>query len=114
MSPNGYYAWAAQPPSARDVENQRILTRIKEIHEDSGGVIGAPRMHEDLSIEGERVSLNRVARLMAVNGFQGWTHKKGRGRKRPAARPAGLKDHLARDFTATEPETKWRSQNHRR
>ena len=107
VSPSGYYAWAARPPSARDVENQRILTRIKEIHEDSGGVIGAPRMHEDLSIEGERLSLNRVARLMAVNSVQGWPRKKGRGRKRQAARPAGLKNHLARDFTAAEPETKW-------
>jgi len=107
VSPSGYYAWAARPPSARDMENQRILTRIKEIHEDSGGVIGAPRMHEDLSIEGERLSLNRVARLMAVNGVQGWPRKKGRGRKRQAARPAGLKNHLARDFTAAEPETKW-------
>lgn len=75
VSPSGYYAWAARPLSAREVENQRILTRIKEIHEDSGGVIGV----------------------------QGWPRKKGRGRKRQAARPAGLKNHLARDFTAAEP-----------
>jgi len=46
-------------------------------------------------------------RLMAVNGVQGWPRKKERGRKRQAARPAGLKNHLARDFTAAEPESKW-------
>jgi hypothetical protein len=27
--------------------------RMREIHDDSGGVIGAPRMHEDLVAEGE-------------------------------------------------------------
>jgi len=45
-----------------------LVKRIREIHEDSRGVIGAPRMHEDLLDEGEVVSLNRVARLMAAGG----------------------------------------------
>lgn len=42
-------------------ENARLVRRIREIHEDSRGVIGAPWMHEDLLDEGETVSLNRVA-----------------------------------------------------
>ena len=36
------------------------------MHEDGRGVLGAPRMREDLAEEGETASLNRVARLMAV------------------------------------------------
>jgi len=107
VSPSGYYAWESRSPSRRDVENARLLERIRDIHDDSGGIIGAPRMHEDLQAEGENISLNRVARLMALHGIQGWPRKNGRGRKRTTVRPAGIKNHLERDFTALEPDTKW-------
>lgn len=107
VSASGYYAWTTRKPSALERENTRLLERIREIHDDSGGVIGAPRMHEDLQDEGEQISLNRVARLMSLNGIQGWPRRKGRGRKRQAPRPSGLKNHLERDFTALEPESKW-------
>lgn len=105
VSPSGYYAWVGRKPSSRELANTRIFKRIREIHDDSGGIIGAPRMHEDLQDEGIKASLNRVARLMAINGIQGWPRKKGRGAKRKSARPDGLKNHLERDFVALEPET---------
>ena len=43
------------------IDNERLLKRIRQIHEDSQGVIGAPRMHEDLIEEGETASSNRIA-----------------------------------------------------
>jgi putative transposase len=107
VSASGYYAWLTREPSSRERDNAHLLARIRDIHDDSGGIIGAPRMHEDLLDEGRRVSLNRVARIMAVNGIQGWPRKKGKGRKRQAARPTGLKNHLERNFIALEPESKW-------
>ena len=63
VSASGYYAWES--------ENAPLLGRIREIHDDSGGIIRAPRMHEDLRAEGENVSLNRVARLISAHGLQG-------------------------------------------
>lgn len=107
VSPSGYYAWVSRKPSQRTLDNETLLKRIRQIHEDSGGIIGAPRMHEDLQEAGFSASLNRVARLMAVNGIQGWPRKKGRGCKRKSVRPDGLKNHLQRNFVALEPETKW-------
>ena len=107
VSSSGYYAWESRSPSRRDVESARLLERIRDIHDDSGGIIGAPRMHEDLQAEGESISLNRVARLMAEHGIQGWPCKKRRGRQRKTVRPVGIKNHLERDFTALEPDTKW-------
>lgn len=107
VSPGGFYAWASRKPSARQLDNDRLLDRIREIHEDSGGVIGAPRMHEDLRAEGETVSLNRVARLMSAQGIQGWPRRKGRHWKRSRGRPEGIRNHLARDFSALEPESRW-------
>jgi putative transposase len=108
VSPSGFYAWEARPPSARQRDNERLLVRIREIHSDSQGAIGAPRMHEDLRDEGETASPNRVARLMASEDLQGWPRRKKRGqRAKPGLPPPGVKNLLERDFTALEPESKW-------
>ena len=104
VSASGYYDWQDRQPSPRVQENARLIKRIREIHEDSRGVIGAPRMHEDLCDEGETISLNRVARLMAAERIQGWPRRKRRGLGRAASgRPAGVRNLLERDFTALEP-----------
>ena len=50
------------PGQPRQLDNERLLGRIRELHEDSRGVLGAGRMREDLVDDGESVSLNRVAR----------------------------------------------------
>ncbi len=108
VSASGYYDWQDRELSPRAQENARLVRRIREIHEDSRGVIGAPRMREDLLDEGETVSLNRVARLMSAERIQGWPRRKKRGLGRVAPRrPAGVKNLLERDFTAVEPERKW-------
>lgn len=108
VSRSGFYAWASRSPGPRARANERLLERIREIHEDSLGVIGAPRMHEDLTDEGETVSLNRVARLMACAGLQGWPRRrKRRFGGKPGSRPVGVQNLLERDFTANEPQTKW-------
>jgi putative transposase len=38
-------------------------------------------MFEDLTGEGETASKNRIARLMAAEGLQGWPRKKKRGQR---------------------------------
>ncbi len=108
VSPSGYYDWEARRPSSRQVDNGRLLSRIRQIHEDSRGTIGVPRMHEDLTHEGETTSRNRIARLMVAAGLQGWPRKKKRGqRAQPALSPPGVENRLERDFSALEPESKW-------
>ncbi|VVS97666.1 hypothetical protein MARINON1_60244 [Marinobacter salarius] len=78
VSASDYYAWVSRPESASAKANQHLLSRIREIHDESGGMIGSPRMHEDLIAEGTSTSLNRVARLMAKHSIQGWPRKKAR------------------------------------
>lgn len=108
VSTSGFYAWSSREPGPRAQDNARLLVRMREIHDDSKGIIGAPRMHEDLTDEGESASLNRVARLMASTGLQGWPRRKRRGApRRPTMRPEGVENLLERNFTALEPETKW-------
>lgn len=108
VSPGGYSAWSQRQPRVRDQANTRLLKRIREIHEDRLGVMGAPRMHEDLSHAGEAVSLHRVVRRMAAHEIQGVPRPRRRGGKRPkSSRPDHVKNHLERNFTAMEPETQW-------
>ncbi|ROO22687.1 IS3 family transposase, partial [Salinisphaera orenii] len=71
VSTSGFYAWANRSPSARSQANTRLAERIRTLHADSDGVFGAPRITETLQFEGQPVSRNRVARLMATHGLQG-------------------------------------------
>lgn len=107
VSRSGFYAWAGRAPSDRELENRRLLGRIHEHHQASDGVMGAPRMHEVLQGEGETASLNRVARLMTRDGLKGIPQKRRWRSKSSGVRPPYVRNHLERDFSATEPNTKW-------
>jgi len=107
VSRSGFYGWARRPLSPREKDNRRLLGRIREHHTASDGVMGTPRMHEVLSDEGETASRNRIARLMAKDGLKGIPQRRQWRGKRSGIRPAYVRNHLERDFTATEPNTKW-------
>lgn len=107
VSPSGYYGWACRDPSPRKIENDRLLGRIRALHEGSDGVLGQFRIHEELGYEGETASLNRVARLMRANQIYGLPQRKRWHYKRSGARPSAVKNHLERDFLADQPNTKW-------
>lgn len=88
VSASGYYDGSKRLPSARRRDNQRLAGWICELHEDSRGTLGAGRMHEDLAEEGETANLNRAARLMPVEGLQGWPRPKQCGQRSwPALTP---------------------------
>lgn len=94
-------------PSARAKDNARLLEKIRQCYTDSDGVMGAPRMHEALCYAGEGVGLNRVARLMAGAGLVGVPQRRRWRRKPSGVRPIHVRNHIERDFTANEPNTKW-------
>ena len=107
VSPSGFHAWCTRTPSARAQDNARLLEKIHQQHADSDGVMGAPRMHEELGYEGETASLNRIARLMSGAGLFGVPQKRRWRNKPSGVRPAYVRNHLERDFEALEPNTKW-------
>jgi len=107
VSPSGYYDWRDRPMSSRARENHRLLERIRVLHAESDGVLGAPRIWDDLRDEGKPYGLNRVARLMRMDKIQGIPCKKKFRSKPSGTRPADIENHLARDFAADEPNTRW-------
>ena len=95
VAPSGYYGWSTRVPSARAQENVRLLKRIRGLHADHDGVLGSPRIWEDLRYEGERGGRHRVARLMRQAGLQGvpqqrrWVKKSSGPRPRDTRKSSG-------------------------
>jgi putative transposase len=81
---------------------------IREIHEESRGTYGWPRVHAELAMgRGERVNHKRVARLMRAAGLQGVYRRRRRGCTvaNPADQPAA--DLVNRSFVADRPDALW-------
>ena len=71
VSRSGSHAWAARRPSARAVEDDRLLD-IREVHRDHRGVYGSRRLHAELVLAGgERLGRKRVERLMRAASLSG-------------------------------------------
>ncbi len=69
VSKSWYYHWLVRGPSKRWYENEAISFAIRDIFKDSFGSYGAPRIKEELSKKGYRVSRPRVARIMRANNL---------------------------------------------
>lgn len=107
VSPSGYYAWRGRPPSRRAVANAHLVAAIRAIHAASDGAYGSPKICDELVQRGERCGVHRVARLMRAHGIVGIPAPRQWRSRRPGLRPAGIANHLARDFVAPAPNTKW-------
>lgn len=107
VSPSGYYDWRNREPSARQLDNMRLLKKIRHLHVESDGVHGSPRIWDDLRYEGETCSLNRVARLMKNDNLMGIPARRRWKRRTSEPRPDHIVNHLERDFAAGRADTKW-------
>jgi len=66
----GYYGWQHRQPGKRAQANAMLREKIEQIHRDSRGTYGSPRVHRALDHQGCRVSENRVARIMRAHGIR--------------------------------------------
>ncbi|WP_406165992.1 IS3 family transposase [Streptomyces canus] len=105
---SSYYKWlaGAEARAARQHKDRVLAEEIREVHGESGGAYGSPRVTAGLREKGRRVNEKRVARVMRKFSITGI-----RLRRRvrttvadPAASP--VPDLFQRDFTATEPGRK--------
>jgi putative transposase len=67
----GFYAWQCRQPSERTSQDARLTERIRQVHAQSRGYYGSPRVARQLCCEGEPVGRRRVARLMRGARLQG-------------------------------------------
>jgi putative transposase len=67
----GFYAWQSRQPSERTNQDVRLTERIRQVHQQSRGSYGSPRVVRQLRREGVAVGRRRVARLMRCAQLQG-------------------------------------------
>jgi transposase InsO family protein len=71
VSRSAFYAWQHHQPSRRQLDDETLSERVAEIHSDTRGVYGWPRVYAQLRREGFHVSRKRVARIMRQLGLIG-------------------------------------------
>lgn len=108
VSASAYYERRTGRRSARAIEDERLLERIREVHERNYCAYGYRRMSIALKREGEKVGKSRVQRLMREAEIQG---AKRRGKPwrttKPDPEARRRPDLVERDFSATAPNRLW-------
>jgi len=108
VSASAYYQRAKGEKSARQLEDERLLTEIRKTHRNNYSAYGYRRTWKALLRAGERVPRCRVQRLMREAGIVG---AKRRGRRKGTTKPdpdAHRKpDLVERDFNAAGPNRLW-------
>jgi putative transposase len=107
VSRSGFDAWLKRRPSKRWVTDVRLLELIHQVHEESDGTYGSPRIHAELRHRGVRVGRKRVERLMRRHSLSGLVKRRTRKTtvRVPGVRPAP--DLVGRDFEPREPNRLW-------
>jgi transposase InsO family protein len=67
---SSYYGWLKNGPSNRWQENEKLLTEIMDIFEDSHETYGSPRITGELKARGRKASINRIAKIMQAAGIR--------------------------------------------
>ncbi|MEU0991782.1 IS3 family transposase [Streptomyces sp. NPDC005953] len=103
-----YYRWrhAEKEPCERRRRDVELTGRIKEIHAESGGNYGSPRVHATLRREGTQVGRKRVERLMREADIAGVSPRR-KGFTRRDSKATLAPDLVNRNFTAPAPNRLW-------
>jgi putative transposase len=108
VSASAYYQRNSGARSRRQLEDERLLGRIRTLHAANYYAYGSRRMWIALRRAGEPVARCTVERLMRAHGIQG---AKRRGKPwrttRPDAAARRRPDLVERDFSATGPDRLW-------
>jgi len=88
VSRSGYYDSCNRDVSTRMRHDQSLSRMIHRLHEASGGVYGARKLHREPIDTGQRCGRHKVAKLMCQRGLKGYPKRRFRGaRKGPLTYP---------------------------
>lgn len=108
VSRSTYYDWLNHKPSRLSRENEVLKAELMDLHQQSKGRLGSPKLTSELKDRGFQASRPRIARLMKQLGIQSIICKKFRVMTTDSNHAHIPSDNLLdRDFTASEPGKKW-------
>jgi transposase InsO family protein len=100
VSRSAYYAQRGEASTARERADAELLAQVKDLHTESKGTYGAPRIHAELAHRGRRHGRKRIARLMRRAGVHGQAPRRWKKTTIPDPAAAVRADLIGRDFTA--------------
>jgi putative transposase len=108
ISTAGYYAWRARPDSKRAIDDHALLSDIRQVHANSGGRYGSPRVHATLRAYGRKAGRGRIERLMRRHGVRGLVVPRRRMQTTDSRHAFPIAPNLLdRKFTAAAPNQIW-------
>jgi transposase InsO family protein len=108
VSRSGYYAWVDRPLSRRQQRQEQLVEQIRQVHEQSQGTYGSPRIHAELVEQKIDVCINTVARLMKQTDIRSIIHRRFVVRTTDSHHDLPVASNgLDRQFQASLPNQKW-------
>ncbi|WP_443077368.1 IS3 family transposase [Streptomyces sp. NBC_01689] len=106
---SSYYKWlaGAEARAARQHKDRILAEEIREIHGESGGAYGSPRVTAELREKGRRVNEKRVAQIMRTFSITGIRLRRRVRTTVPDPAASPVADLFQRDFTAADPGRKY-------
>ncbi|MCX4796958.1 IS3 family transposase [Streptomyces sp. NBC_01242] len=106
---SSYYKWlaGAEARATRQREDRILAEEIREVHGESGGAYGSPRVTAELREKGRQVNEKRIARIMRTFSITGIRLRRRVRTTVPDPAASPVPDLFQRDFTATEPGRKY-------
>ena len=104
---SGFYAWLKQPLTKRDIEDTRLLSKIKQFWLESGCVYGYRNISIDLKQDGETCGKHRVRRIMSKHGISAIRGYKRHPGFKNSRQHIAAPNTLNRGFQVIEPNQVW-------
>jgi transposase InsO family protein len=107
VSRNGYYGFKNRKPSKQQIKKEERMEKIKNIHEESNQIYGAPKITKKLNEEGDNVSEKTVGNYMRSMGIKAWYTKPFTRTTIDSNFSDELKNILNQNFYPDHPNAVW-------
>ena len=104
---SSYYQWLRNGPSKRWQENEKLLTEIMDIFEESKESYGSIRMTKELKARGRMTGQNKIAKMMRAAGLQAKRRRKFKITTDSKHNYPVAPNLLDQEFTASRPGEVW-------
>lgn len=104
VSRSGYYEWLARPESAHRESDRHLAELVKRAFEKGRGSYRTRRIQQELRETGDRVSRQRIGRLLHEQGLRCKTRRKFRATTNSNHALPVAPNHLNRHFQVEQPD----------
>jgi len=107
VSRNGYYSFKRKKPCDTKLKKEYRMEQIREIHQESNEIYGAPKITSVLQDQGEIISEKTVGNYMREMGIKAWYVKPYIQTTIQSNFSEELKNILDEKFNPKEPNAVW-------